>query len=368
MPRHPCPPHSPGIDQTWRSLDVLDPLPPGPICSSPLQTIPYTGNYETGTFRRPLPMIREAPCTQLTSSSPAGCRDTSAAAGGLPDQWTAPFLYEDRRHLFYVTTTQSTGAGAGRTQGFGLLRSARPGRLDVRPPLVLPARSAPPPGRLPSACHGGDPSAIQRYRASTSIRAALPCPDGHLPGPGHHPTGACRRARHWTSARSAAMNDVVATQRHTPADQQASRRLGTLWNFLLQLRRPSPTRSSATSSAAEPDLARRHARPRLPRRACTTPKHPGRLRPAGSPQVTVTCPTQDIDTSIERPVRLLQLGAAVPHPGDGRGSPQQQPALRRGAEVVPPRLRPDRARRGQYWKSFVFSDSTMTSIDELIAC
>ena len=45
-----------------------------------------------------------------------------------------------------------------------------------------------------------------------------------------------------------------------------------------------------------------------------------------------------------RPVRELQLGAAVPHPGHDRGPPERQSALRRSAEMVPSRLRPDQHR------------------------
>ena len=76
--------------------------------------------------------------TKLTSSSSTGSRDTPASGRGSPDQWTAPFFYEDRRNLFYVTTTQSTAPVSG-TQSFGL-PAATPVPLapkDTIPPLGL---------------------------------------------------------------------------------------------------------------------------------------------------------------------------------------------------------------------------------------
>ena len=65
-------------------------------------------------------------------------RYTSCWEVGSPDQWTAPFFYEDRRNLFYVTTTQSTAPVSG-TQSFGLPAATRVplAPKDAIPPLGL---------------------------------------------------------------------------------------------------------------------------------------------------------------------------------------------------------------------------------------
>ncbi len=47
-----------------------------------------------------------------------------------------------------------------------------------------------------------------------------------------------------------------------------------------------------------------------------------------------------IDLELQPPLCQLQLGAAVPHPGRRRRPPVTKPAICRGAEVVPLRLRP----------------------------
>jgi hypothetical protein len=60
----------------------------------------------------------------------------------LPGIWNAPFIYEDPRSLFYVTTTQSTGQVSG-LQSFGLLDPTPVSPSAKIPPLSL--------GRAPGA-------------------------------------------------------------------------------------------------------------------------------------------------------------------------------------------------------------------------
>ena len=56
---------------------------------------------------------------------------------GLPDAWDAPFIYEDRRYLFYVATTISR-LPVGIYGGYGILSAASmPGPAQAITPLVL---------------------------------------------------------------------------------------------------------------------------------------------------------------------------------------------------------------------------------------
>ena len=60
--------------------------------------------------------------------------------------------------------------------------------------------------------------------------------------------------------------------------------------------------------------------------------------------LTVTLEPREIDTDHRRPLCRVQLGAALSPAGRRRGASEQQPALRRGAEMVPSGLRPDQHR------------------------
>ena len=87
---------------------------------------------------------------------------------GLPGQWAAPFLYEDHRRVFYVTTTQSAWRLPG-IQVFGQLPVTRaPIAATSMPPLVLPPRPAAAAGRGRRRGHGG---------RQPVGHAALPGPD-----------------------------------------------------------------------------------------------------------------------------------------------------------------------------------------------
>ena len=99
----------------------------------------------------------------------------------LPDAWDAPFLYEDSRHLFYVTTTGNL-MPIWRFPGFGILQ-ASPGLTAASglaiSPMVLrqPVVAATPPEVLAVTAADGDPAAVQRFiSADTNIETALALP------------------------------------------------------------------------------------------------------------------------------------------------------------------------------------------------
>jgi len=154
-------------------------LPPQSRQFSPAPAVPYTGTYGPARFTVALQdaagntvnsadLLQFSWLPRVTDSQP-----------GLPGQWTAPFLYEDHRRLFYVTTTQSAWRLPG-VQVFGQLPVTRaPIAATSMPPLVLPPRptGAAPGASVAVAAAGASPSAMQRYLAQTpGMRAALPLP------------------------------------------------------------------------------------------------------------------------------------------------------------------------------------------------
>ena len=170
---------------------VLD--APSPARSFP-PAQPYTGGLRQRHLRHQLP-ARPGParrCTRAPSSQYTWLPRYIEPQPWLPDAWDAPFLYEDRRHLFYVTTTESL-VPIGRFPGFGIL-SASPGAARLRrwrsrrwccasrwsratPQEVL--RSAPRTATRPRSSASSRP-------ARTSGRAAGPAADDLLPGPADH--------------------------------------------------------------------------------------------------------------------------------------------------------------------------------------
>jgi hypothetical protein len=152
---------------------------PGPARSFP-QAQPYTGGYGSGTFGITYLPARGQPAMYGSSILQyAWLPRYIQPQPWLPDAWDAPFLYEDRRHLFYVTTTESL-VPIGQYPGFGIL-SASPGVLasDLAiSPLVLsqPVVAATPQEVL-ALNAGDDPAAVQRFiAAGTNIRVALALP------------------------------------------------------------------------------------------------------------------------------------------------------------------------------------------------
>ena len=72
-----------------------------------------------------------------------------------------------------------------------------------------------------------------------------------------------------------------------------------------------------------------------------------------------------------RRVLRLQLGAVLPRPADDRDPPEQEPAVRGGAAVVPLHLRPDRRqrrrrRRERFWKVRPFQTTDVELIESIL--
>ena len=154
--------------------------PPGPARSFP-PAQPYTGGYGSGTFGISYLPAQGRPAMYASSILQYTWQPRYVQPQPwLPDAWDAPFLYEDRRHLFYVTTTERLVPIRWFT-GFGIL-SASPGVLAsglAISPVVLrqPVTAATPPEVLAATAADGDPAAVQRFiSAGTNIKAALALP------------------------------------------------------------------------------------------------------------------------------------------------------------------------------------------------
>jgi len=154
--------------------------PPGPARSFP-QAQPYTGGYGSGTFGISYLPAQGRPAMYASSILQYTWQPRyTQPQPWLPDEWDAPFLYEDRRHLFYVTTTESL-VPIRWFPGFGIL-SASPGVLAsglAISPVVLrqPVTAATPQEVLAVTAAAGDPVAVQRFiSAGTNIKAGLALP------------------------------------------------------------------------------------------------------------------------------------------------------------------------------------------------
>jgi hypothetical protein len=169
----------PGKTKSYPLAEVLD--PPSPARKFPAAK-PYTGTYGDGTFT-----IGYAPTLAGTDTYTNKILEYTwmprwvDAQPGLPDAWVAPFIYEDRRYLFYVRTTESFVPIWDRP-GFGIAHSnlAESSVVDI-PPLVLRGTPAPPvDGEIVAAnAAAGGPIALQRYLSTgTTIQAALASPTG----------------------------------------------------------------------------------------------------------------------------------------------------------------------------------------------
>ena len=155
--------------------EALD-LPPQRRQFSPALDVPYAGTYGPASFTVAL---QDASGNAIQSADLLQFSWLPRVTDSQPGQWAAPFLYEDHRRLFYVTTTQSGWRLPG-NQVFGQLPVTRaPIATTSMPPLVLPPRPAGPAAGEAAAVAtaGASPSAIQRYLAQArGIRAALPLP------------------------------------------------------------------------------------------------------------------------------------------------------------------------------------------------
>ncbi len=150
---------------------------PAPYRSFP-KSQPYTGGYGPGTFT-----IGYAPSLADKTEYSSDILQYNwkprwtAPQPGLPDAWDAPFIYEDRRQQFYVTTTEHL-VPAWKYEGFGMQASpglqekaGQAGPLTLREPVQVPI----PEEITAYSAAGGDPAAVRRFLAAgQNINAAMP--------------------------------------------------------------------------------------------------------------------------------------------------------------------------------------------------
>ena len=168
---------------TESSLPLLSALDrPSPSRSfSPSITPPYTGGYSGGTFAISYTESAGAPPSYQDSLFTYSWQPRWVEPQPwlpAPWAWCAPFIYEDRRHLFYVVTTEQWVPQRG-IGGFGML-SAYSGSAaadtTIQPMILRQPVVAPTPAQiLAISASAADPAAVQRYLAQeTSLTAALP--------------------------------------------------------------------------------------------------------------------------------------------------------------------------------------------------
>jgi len=172
------------IDFWFGTLDMPIPLPylldqPSPSRSfSPAVAPPYTGAFGPAGFS-----VNYAGPSADWLISPGTLFQFSwlpryvQPQPWLPNPWGAPFFYEDRRHLFYVQTTE-TFIPIWDAETFGVtLTSGSLGQIDTVAPLTLREQVA---VQLPQDVQAttaatADPATMQRFIAGQSgLTAALP--------------------------------------------------------------------------------------------------------------------------------------------------------------------------------------------------
>jgi ABC toxin N-terminal region/Neuraminidase-like domain/FHA domain/PA14 domain len=166
----------------WRSLVSLLTAPSPARLLTPSVGAPYTGGSGAGTFGISYyngdvttpPAYTEA---LFNFSWQPRYVDTQP---WLASPWDAPFIYEDRRHVFYVETTESLQR-IWTQPGFGITASAESTAIGkvagTIPSLVLRQQVVAPTAKQIQAITAavGSPAAIQHYLAtSTDLTAALP--------------------------------------------------------------------------------------------------------------------------------------------------------------------------------------------------
>ena len=221
----------------------------------------------------------------------------------LPDAWDAPFFYEDRRHLFYVSNHGEPGRRSGGSRASGSCRpvpallasgAGHLRRLVLRQPVTV----ATPPEVLAATAADGDPAAVQRFVSAGTRHQGRPGPaaDDHLSGPADlaHREPAVPIQRRPTDKEADAMHEI---QGLGPFTMPATSGWFTSWEPARTARVPSSGcrtgRSSPTlrellspvrrrpDQAAQPDLGRRDAGPGVPGPASHHALHPGGLHGAG---------------------------------------------------------------------------------------
>jgi GH18 family chitinase len=147
----------------------------------------YTGKYDTNTFTiyyYNTPVFFNSACgTPAYTSQVLGYNLQPRfveSQPGLPDAWDTPFFFENRRHVFYVTTSEDY-VPFRFYGGYGLLAGAnlQPVTSPYIPPLtfsVSPVAPSDPVERFVAGnvIDSGDPAAVQRYIAQQgNLRVAL---------------------------------------------------------------------------------------------------------------------------------------------------------------------------------------------------
>ena len=153
---------------------------PSPSRSFP-PALPYTGGYGDGTFSISYALSRGAPATVANNILQYNWapRWVDSQPGLKDHAWDAPFIYEDRRYLFYVTTT-IVPVRSGIYNGYGIPSAATmPDSAQAITPLVLRQQVVTPTPDEILAFNGagGDPVAVQRYLSQQpNIKAGLATP------------------------------------------------------------------------------------------------------------------------------------------------------------------------------------------------
>jgi hypothetical protein len=164
----------------FRLLSALD-RPSLRRSFSPSITPPYAGGYLGGTFAISYTESAGAPPSYQDSLFTYSWQPRWVEPQPwlpAPWAWCAPFIYEDRRHLFYVVTTEQWVPLRG-IGGFGMLSAyAGSGSTDttIQPLILRQPVITPTPGQILAInASAGDPAAVQRYLAQeTGLAAALP--------------------------------------------------------------------------------------------------------------------------------------------------------------------------------------------------
>jgi hypothetical protein len=153
--------------------DAID-LPDPSRSFSPAPAPPYTGG-SSSTSETFTISYQQNPAAWWLSGGPGYSNDIlqfnwqprfTDSQPGLPDVWDAPFFYEDRRNLFYVTTTEST-VMIGNYTGFGVHSAFLDGTSSIQAtaPLVVrqPIVASAAPDILAADGSANTRAAIQRF-------------------------------------------------------------------------------------------------------------------------------------------------------------------------------------------------------------
>jgi hypothetical protein len=136
---------------------------------------PYTGGYGQGTFTIGYTGTEGStgPFTNTLFSYDWQPRWIQPQPW-LPDPWGAPFIYEDRRHMFYVVTTEHW-MPLWEINGFGIPWTTVLSASAISPVALAQQVTIPTPKQALAANAPVNPAAVQRYLSQqTDLSAALP--------------------------------------------------------------------------------------------------------------------------------------------------------------------------------------------------